>query len=1164
MTATPTPSLNYTKEVRFAVVMYGGVSLAIYINGVAQELLRLVRSTADPSADAKLSSSEKVYRRLSQLIAAEDYGDAVPEPPPNKSGPAPTRFVVDIVSGTSAGGINGVFLAKALANGQDIKSLEGLWIEQGEIQRLIYDQKSLEPPLVLQDPPPSLLNSQRMYLQLLKALDGMDDQGTAERSPYIDELDLFVTSTDMLGVTLPLRLADGVVCERRHKNVLHFAYSKREVSGDDDDRNDFEPDNNPFLAYAARCTSAFPFAFEPMRLEDIDFIVHRRGRYAGQAQYKSDSPRWQKFYKDYGSAVTPGSVPFAARSFNDGGVLDNKPFSYATETLSHRQADVPVDRKLIYIEPSPEHPEEKGESGARPNAIENVQAALSLPRNETIREDLQRIRDRNRLIQRANRIMQGVERDAETAFAQASREIAGADEVTTWKALGALAPRPSTDEKWAKDDLKDAEWAALDLVDMVKRKGQSYVGYHRLEIAETTDQLARLVARVSGLDQESDYFLIIRGLIRAWRDLTFAEYRKNGDGRRTMNAFLIGFGLSFAMRRLNFLRNRIDDLYKLDAEACASLRGRYKGLWDEAEPTAEQKTAMRATLLRFKAELNGIYVTLRRRARLIRSRSASKDDGQSAAPANPVRDGILALIQAIKSAAAREMGEKKTTDALVDYFLGGGDATDASRPAMAQKMSEGKVEEHCTSAAKLLLTRDATLLKLMNDAATAIEARVSEARDEAETAAIALFTVSSTSEEQDEATSAICSTLSHYYERYVDYDMISFPMFYETDVGESDIVEVIRVSPEDANALIDEAKTGCRKLAGSALAHFGAFLDELWRKNDILWGRLDGAERLISALLPNHPQTRALIGEAQAEILCETIDKLGPVELNDLLVESFMRTRHGTADNEAVGALSTYLSNLKCYCPPALKAKLDARITDGDLRDYYLKVFRERSKLKPESTLRTAGRATTVIGKVLSGVAKDFEDKGKAVPAAVMGRARIGAWLARFGMIFSALVQVAVPQSIPHLLFRHWLKLLYTFEVFVIVGATLLTKPQVVQFGWTAFGITLGANIVVWWLHDFMSGRSSVRRFVVTVLVIIFCGLALIGALKVSHLAFGLEIQGQSVLAWVHSAFNSFAGWFRSRLPGAVWTGVKIAALPALALAFVVILWQRGRPVLRN
>ena len=42
---------NPQREVRFAVVMYGGVSLAIYINGVAQELLNMVRATAPKSCD---------------------------------------------------------------------------------------------------------------------------------------------------------------------------------------------------------------------------------------------------------------------------------------------------------------------------------------------------------------------------------------------------------------------------------------------------------------------------------------------------------------------------------------------------------------------------------------------------------------------------------------------------------------------------------------------------------------------------------------------------------------------------------------------------------------------------------------------------------------------------------------------------------------------------------------------------------------------------------------------------------------------------------------------------------------------------------------------------------------------------------------------------------
>src|SRR5215213_425679 len=76
------PKVDYKQEVRFAVVMYGGVSLAIYINGVAQEMLRWVRSTArsaNPNgallsnnssscaaaeSELNLSGTERVYRKL--------------------------------------------------------------------------------------------------------------------------------------------------------------------------------------------------------------------------------------------------------------------------------------------------------------------------------------------------------------------------------------------------------------------------------------------------------------------------------------------------------------------------------------------------------------------------------------------------------------------------------------------------------------------------------------------------------------------------------------------------------------------------------------------------------------------------------------------------------------------------------------------------------------------------------------------------------------------------------------------------------------------------------------------------------------------------------------------------------------------------------------------
>jgi hypothetical protein len=63
------PKTNITNEVRYAVVMYGGVSLCIYINGVAQELLEMAKATAPDAGGVmipkeQLSASAVFYRRL--------------------------------------------------------------------------------------------------------------------------------------------------------------------------------------------------------------------------------------------------------------------------------------------------------------------------------------------------------------------------------------------------------------------------------------------------------------------------------------------------------------------------------------------------------------------------------------------------------------------------------------------------------------------------------------------------------------------------------------------------------------------------------------------------------------------------------------------------------------------------------------------------------------------------------------------------------------------------------------------------------------------------------------------------------------------------------------------------------------------------------------------
>ena len=376
-------------EVRFAVVMYGGVSLAIYINGVAQELFRLVRATAPNETgdrlaidDDDLSPLEAVYREIGRRRVGDTFWNSQDDSDLEEG--VATRFVVDIVSGTSAGGINGILLSKALANGlKGIDALKDLWIKEGEFADLLNEKRAYDG---LDDfryvkPPSSLLAGDRLFSRALEAIAGMveRDDGVAPR--YADQVDLAVTMTDLQGVWLPIRLADGTVSEPRHRAVLRFAFATDGAGGIE--RNDFDETHDRMLAFAARATSSFPVAFAPIALDDIN---------------PNPSVDERRLFNDW---IQVGA-DFGSFAFADGGYLYNKPFSHATEVLRRRRDDRPISRKLLYVEPDPAVvPKDRNEARPRPDAIANAGLALvGLPGAQPIRDDLKAVEERNAALRR--------------------------------------------------------------------------------------------------------------------------------------------------------------------------------------------------------------------------------------------------------------------------------------------------------------------------------------------------------------------------------------------------------------------------------------------------------------------------------------------------------------------------------------------------------------------------------------------------------------------------------------------------------------------------------------------------------------------------------------------------------------------------------------------
>jgi patatin-related protein len=914
--ASATPRYEPFKEIRLAVVIYGGVSLAIYINGIIQEMLRFVRATA-PGRDSASGlpfvgspqSSEIVYRKLGQIV-----GD-----PNNKPGalfeqlrqgttlPIRTRFVIDVLSGTSAGGINAVFLAKALANDQDVSKLQELWISSANIEDLINDRQSLTRRLSTQSPPPSLLNGRKMYMQLLDALDGMgDDPG--ETSPLVDDLDLFTTTTDIRGLTLPIVLTDGMVLERRHRNVFHFQHSSTGKPLDTE-RNAFGVDSNPFLAYAARCTSAFPFAFEPMQFGDIFDILQTAPKHFDKDYARPDTLHWKSFYKDYLQTPqgAPRPVAFQFQSFGDGGYLDNKPFSYAIDAILTRHSALPVERKLVYIEPSPEQLSAESFSATRPDALENSLAALLvLPRYETIREDLERILKRNVEIERLARVV----REAVESERQRGREPSGPD---------------------SGED--PGGW----LGGTVEDYGATYATYEALKLSSVTDQLADLLAAKWGIDRNSAFGEAVRTLASEWRRLRYKGFKSGRD-------FLLDFDIDYRLRRIRYLRRRLQEEY-FDATKPPAVP---EGEW------SDYRDDYREELRRIKAILGKPYRDLQQLSRnpVLPPDMLDKPvftEAQMRLVTEPPADEELVhwngLVQKKHAMEASDRGSRVRAEFVLDT-LGGNAKIDALSASLKQQYKDATV-----AASKAIKEEFKSIAGLR------------------------------------EGTSKARAFASLQYRNFERYDSAAYPITFGTNLDDSGPVSVHRISPDDANARRDDVLRGHPKLRGHAIGAFGGFLDKQWRRNDILWGRLDGAERLIEMVLPGSDQATLqlrskLIDEAHQEIVSDFLDK------------------------------------------PAAEWK-------QALREFLSTVPEEPD---PQLVARSAARATAVVGELLEGIADKRGPRAKPVFRR----------LAFFGRLAWNFVEVSVPRTWRELLGDYWLKLLMLFSGLLVVIAVFSQQPAVI------------------------------------------------------------------------------------------------------------------------
>ena len=407
------------KELRLALVCYGGISLAVYMHGITSEIWRLARaSRAYADGAPRETGSPEVYRALLEEIGVETG--------------IRLRVLPDIVAGASAGGINGIFLAQAISTGQSLEPLTRMWLENADIEALLDPAAAPERFSKIWATPLAWMMSDRKTLDgtvepgsreevgaklrkfirarwfappfggatlshmILDALDAMAAGPKGKRLlPPGQPLDLFVTVTDFRGHPERLRLnSPPEVVEIEHRLVFPF--------NDDGDGN---LSDAPGLAFAARATSSFPGAFPPLKVGEIDAVLdERKQRWPGRTAFlKRMLPR----HAAVGAADSAVLI--------DGSVLANAPFRPAIDALRDRPAKRQIDRRFVYIDPVPGYHFNLGVANAEsPGFFRTIIGAVSeLPRQQPIRDNLEAIDARTDRVERLRGIMAGLREEVE-------------------------------------------------------------------------------------------------------------------------------------------------------------------------------------------------------------------------------------------------------------------------------------------------------------------------------------------------------------------------------------------------------------------------------------------------------------------------------------------------------------------------------------------------------------------------------------------------------------------------------------------------------------------------------------------------------------------------------------------------------------------------------
>jgi patatin-related protein len=317
-----------SRELRLAVTMNGGVSLAVYIGGVAQELNRLTRGDGG----------------YASLLGLFGYAEQLP--------------IIDVITGTSAGGINAAALALAQANRSgDLGVLKGLWIQHGQISDLMREPFHSGPASILK-------GDDYFYPQIRSAFKRLTENYERATRPnsspqHLRPVDLTIPATLLTPIeTYSVDDLGTELVQPQHAGLFYFRGGTSDPASDGEREDMFSSElveegedkrvidvTVEALALAARASAGFPAAFEPT------FIPVRHS-----SKTSDDRPDMARYANWAQSGRKTDETKDLSRFAVDGGVLANTPTRPALSAIRRQEvANTMVRRVLILVHPHAEY-----------------------------------------------------------------------------------------------------------------------------------------------------------------------------------------------------------------------------------------------------------------------------------------------------------------------------------------------------------------------------------------------------------------------------------------------------------------------------------------------------------------------------------------------------------------------------------------------------------------------------------------------------------------------------------------------------------------------------------------------------------------------------------------------------------------------------------------